>query len=56
MALAFVLASGAGLVMAEMERLRHADSGMVTTNVVTVHLGQPLTPGIETQYTRSRTA
>ena len=49
-ALAFVLASGAGLVMAEMERLRHADNGMVTTNVVTVHLGQPMTPGIETQY------
>ena len=49
-ALAFVLASGAGLVIAEMERLRHADNGMVTTNVVTVHLGQPLMPGIETQY------
>jgi putative ABC transport system permease protein len=49
-ALAFVLASGAGLMVAEMERLRNADNGMVTTNVVTVHLGQPLSAGVELEY------
>ena len=35
-ALAFVLASGAGLVIGEMTRLRESDNGMVTANVVTV--------------------
>ena len=49
-ALAFVLASGAGLVMDEMTRLRDADTGMDISNVVTVHLGQPLVPGVELQY------
>ena len=49
-ALAFVLASGAGFVMSEMERLRQSDNGMVTANVMTFHLGQPMTPGIESQY------
>jgi predicted permease len=49
-ALAFVLASGAALMVAEMERLRNSNNGMVTANVVTVHLGQPLAPGVELQY------
>ena len=49
-ALAFVLASGAGLVISEMTRLRESDNGMVTANVATFHLGQPVTPGIELQY------
>ena len=49
-ALAFVLASGAALVIGEMQRLRAADNGMVTENVVTLHLGQPMTQGIESQY------
>jgi putative ABC transport system permease protein len=49
-ALAFVLASGAALVIEEMRRLREADNGMVAENVVTLHLGQPRTEGIESQY------
>ena len=49
-ALAFVLASGAALVVGEMERLRESDNGMAIENVVTFHLGQPMTPGIELQY------
>ena len=49
-ALAFVLASGAGIVIAEIERLRRAEDGMNTTNVVTIHLGQPMAPGVELQY------
>jgi predicted permease len=49
-ALAFVLASGAALVIGEMQRLRDADNGMVTENVATLHLGQPRTEGIESQY------
>ena len=49
-ALAFVLATGAALVIGEMERLRKSDNGMVTENVVTFHLGQQMTPGIEKQY------
>ena len=49
-ALAFVLASGATLVISEMERLRDSDNGMTTENVVTFHLGQPMAQGIESQY------
>ena len=49
-ALAFVLASGATLVISEMERLRDSDNGMTTENVVTFHLGQPMAQGIELQY------
>jgi putative ABC transport system permease protein len=49
-ALAFVLASGATLVISEMERLRSSDNGMTTRNVLTFHLGQPMTQGIESQY------
>ncbi len=39
-ALAFALAVGAALVVREMVRLRNTDSGIVGTNVVTLHLGQ----------------
>ena len=49
-ALAFVLASGAALVVGEMERLRESDNGMAIEKVVTFHLGQPMTQGIELQY------
>ena len=49
-ALAFVLAAGATLVISEMERLRDSDNGMTTENVVTFHLGQPTLKGIESQY------
>ncbi|HEY0284208.1 MAG TPA: ABC transporter permease [Vicinamibacterales bacterium] len=49
-ALAVVLASGAGFVINEMERLRESDNGMATANVMTFHLGQPTTQGIESQY------
>jgi hypothetical protein len=36
--------------MDEMTRLREAPNGMQTGDVVTVHLGQPLAPGVELQY------
>jgi putative ABC transport system permease protein len=49
-ALAVVLTSGAGFVISEMDRLRESDNGMVTANVVTFHLSQPKTQGIESQY------
>jgi putative ABC transport system permease protein len=49
-ALAFVLASGAAFVIEEMRQLRAADNGMVAENVVTLHLGQPRTQAIESQY------
>ena len=49
-ALAFLLAGSASLVISEMNRLRRSDNGMVTANVVTIHLGQPLAPGVEMQY------
>jgi predicted permease len=49
-ALAFVLASGAVLVIGEMQRLRNADNGMDPDNVVTLHLGQPRMQGSESQY------
>ena len=49
-ALAFVLATGAALVIGEMQRLRESDMGMETENVMTFHLGQPTAQGIESQY------
>ena len=49
-ALAFVLASGAALIVSEMQRLRESDNGMAIENVVTFHLGQPTAKGIELQY------
>ncbi|MPY90717.1 MAG: FtsX-like permease family protein [Luteitalea sp.] len=38
-ALAFILAVGAAMLIRELVRLRHTDPGMVTKNVVTFHLG-----------------
>ena len=46
-ALAFVLAFGVAVVMAELRRLRDVDIGITTTNVVTLHLGQRTTPQAE---------
>jgi predicted permease len=39
-ALAFLLAVGAALLVRELDRLRHTDTGMVTGRVITFHLGQ----------------
>jgi predicted permease len=39
-ALAFLLAVGAALLVRELDRLRHTDTGMVTDRVITLHLGQ----------------
>ena len=41
-ALAFVLAVGAALLVRELIRLRTTDLGLATTNVITFHLGQRL--------------
>lgn len=49
-ALAFVLACGAALVFAEINRLRESDNGMIAGNVMTFHVGQQIAPGIEKQY------
>jgi predicted permease len=46
-ALAFILALAVAVVMAELRRLRDADAGISTTNVVTLHLGQRTTPRTE---------
>ncbi len=43
-ALAFMLAIGASLLVRELMRLRATDLGMVTRNVVTVHLGRRMPP------------
>ena len=43
-ALAFVLAVGATLLVRELVRLRDTDAGMVTGHLLTVHLGQRMTP------------
>ena len=43
-AMAVMLAVGAALLIRELVRLRRTDSGMVTTNVVTVHVGHRMTP------------
>jgi predicted permease len=43
-ALAFVLATGAAVLIRELIRLRSTDLGMVISNVVTFHLGQRLAP------------
>ena len=42
-ALAFVLVIGAGLLVREFGRLRSTDTGMETTNVLTMHLAPSLT-------------
>ena len=43
-ALAFVLAVGAGLLVRELVRLKNTRSGMATQNIVTFHLGRRMTP------------
>jgi predicted permease len=43
-ALAFVLVIGAGVLVREFERLRSTDTGMITDNVLTMHLAPNLTP------------
>jgi predicted permease len=44
-ALAFILAVGAALLMRELVRLRNTDPGMVTKNVVTFHVGNRVRAG-----------
>jgi hypothetical protein len=46
-ALAFLLAVGAVVLVREMVRLRDTDPGMVTRDVVTFHLGKHATPGAD---------
>jgi predicted permease len=43
-AIAFVLAVGASMLIRELVRLRNTDPGMATANVVTFHLGHRMTP------------
>ncbi|MBI3682581.1 MAG: ABC transporter permease [Acidobacteria bacterium] len=45
-ALAFALAVGAAVLIRELIRLRNTDTGMVTRNVVTFHLGQRIRFGV----------
>jgi putative ABC transport system permease protein len=46
-ALAFVLAVGATLLVRELARLRDVDLGLVSENVLTFHLGRPRDPGAD---------
>jgi predicted permease len=46
-ALAFILAVGAALLIRELVRLRNTDSGMITKNVVTFHVGHRMTPATD---------
>jgi predicted permease len=43
-AIACLLAVGAAMLVRELVRLRNTDSGMATTNVLTLHLGHRMTP------------
>jgi predicted permease len=43
-ALAFVLAVGAGVLIRELVRLKQTHSGMETQNIITFHLGRRMTP------------
>jgi predicted permease len=43
-AIAFVLAVGAAMLIRELVRLRNTDPGMQTANVLTLHLGHQMTP------------
>ncbi len=43
-AMAFVLAIGAAMLIRELVRLRNTDPGMQTANVLTLHLGHRMTP------------
>ena len=47
--LAFLLAMGATLLVRELVRLRNVDPGLVSTNVVTFHLGHRSTPQTDTR-------
>jgi predicted permease len=49
-ALAFVLAVGAGLLVRELARLKDTRSGMDTRNIVTFHLGRRMTPDRSSRY------
>ncbi len=46
-AFAFILAIGAALLVRDLARLRSTDTGMSTSNVLTFHLGQRMTPGTD---------
>lgn len=46
-ALAFVLAVGATLLVRELVRLRDTEIGIVTENVLTFHIGQQMTQGMD---------
>jgi putative ABC transport system permease protein len=46
-ALAFVLAVGGTLLLRELVRLRNTEMGMVPSNVLTLHLGQQMTQGMD---------
>jgi predicted permease len=43
-ALAFLLAAGGALLVRELIRLRNVESGLVSTNAITFHLGHRMTP------------
>ena len=47
-ALAFVLGTGASVLLRELVRLRATDAGVVKTNVITFHVGQPRNPDLNT--------
>ena len=46
-ALAFILAVGAAVLIRELVRLRQTDPGLVTKNVVTFHVGHRMTPATD---------
>ncbi|MBI1876150.1 MAG: ABC transporter permease, partial [Acidobacteria bacterium] len=48
-ALAFVLAVGGVLLVRELVRLQQTDTGLVSRNVVTFHIGQRMTPRTDTR-------
>jgi putative ABC transport system permease protein len=47
-ALAFVLGVAAAVLLRELVRLRATDAGVVKTNVITFHVGQPRSPDLNT--------
>ena len=49
-ALAFVLGVGAAVLLRELVRLRATDAGIVQTNVITFHVGQPRNPDIGMRF------
>jgi putative ABC transport system permease protein len=46
-ALVFILGVGAMLLLRELGRLKQTDIGLVPGNVLTFHLGQQMTPGMD---------